>query len=409
MKTITISLSPNAERKDVLIALKTLTSPWIYVRKNYVEMLEQWFKNYFSVPYAISFASGRTALSVILTSLGIGSVDEVLLQSFTCVAVPNAVLSVGAKPVYVDILKNLTIDPSDLEKKISKKTKAIIVQHTFGIPADMEKIREIAKAHKLFVIEDAAHTIGGTWKGKKLGTFSDAAIFSFGRDKAFSSVFGGMAITSNKMLGKKMQEMQKDLQSPSTLWIIQQLLHPIAFFFILPLYDFFNLGKILLVSLQKLLLLSFPVFPSEKNGIAEKSLYKKMPNPLARLALFQLERVKRFNTSREAFVKLYAASLKKSSFVMPYKESAPLLRFPIFVKNRDKLMQYLKRNKIYAGNWYSSGIDPKDVDYARIFYDPKTCPRAQQYAREIVNLPTHPTLSINDAKRIIKILQEFKS
>ena len=120
----------------------------------------------------------------------IGEGDEVLVQAFTCVAVPNSVLWAQATPVYADIDATLNIDPIDVEKKITNRTKAIIVQHTFGIPADMDALVALAKKHNILLIEDCAHSLGATYKGKKVGTFGDAAFFSFGRDKVVSSVFG---------------------------------------------------------------------------------------------------------------------------------------------------------------------------------------------------------------------------
>src|SRR5581483_4013141 len=113
-------------------------------------------------------------------------------QAFTCVAVPNSVLWTGAKAIYADIDETGNLDPKDLEKKITKKTKAVIIQHTFGIAANMDAIQKVLKGKKIILIEDCAHALGASYKGKKLGTFGEFAFFSFGRDKVISSVFGGM-------------------------------------------------------------------------------------------------------------------------------------------------------------------------------------------------------------------------
>ncbi len=219
MKPIALGLSPNTQKDDVYLALRQLFSPWSYQRGSAIAELEQWFRNFFAVSYAVTFSNGRSALFAVLHELGIGEGDEVIIQAFTCIVVPNAVVATGAIPVYADISTSLTIDPKSLEKHITKKTKAIVVQHTFGIATDMDTIQKLAKKYGLFVIEDVAHTLGGEYKGKKLGTLSDAAIFSFGRDKAFSSVFGGMAITANKILGKKIRQYQQQKNYPSFKWI----------------------------------------------------------------------------------------------------------------------------------------------------------------------------------------------
>ncbi|HSX40366.1 MAG TPA: aminotransferase class I/II-fold pyridoxal phosphate-dependent enzyme, partial [Candidatus Saccharimonadales bacterium] len=227
-RPIAISLSPNTQTSDILLALKTLLAPWNYYKGNYATALEQWFVKNFKVASAVSFNSGRSSLFAILKALDIQKGDEILMQTFTCVAVPNAIIWAGAKPVYVDIDKTLTMDAKDLERKITAKTKAILVQHTFGIPSNMDEIRTLARKNKLIVIEDCAHTIGAVYNGKKLGTLSDVAFFSLGRDKAFSSVFGGMAITNNRTLGNKLKSIQKKKNNPNVFWVFQQLLHPVA-------------------------------------------------------------------------------------------------------------------------------------------------------------------------------------
>ncbi|MDE2591205.1 MAG: aminotransferase class I/II-fold pyridoxal phosphate-dependent enzyme, partial [Patescibacteria group bacterium] len=234
-RPIAIGLSPNTEPDDVRLALKMLCMPWMYTRGKASDVLERWFQRFFNVSSAIGFSNGRSALYATLSALGVEKGDEVILQAFTCVVVPDAILALGAKPVYADITKNLTIDAKDIEKKITKRTKVILVQHTFGIPTDMEAVCSLAKAHNLYVVEDVAHTLGEEFKKKKLGTFGNASIFSFGRDKAFSSVFGGMAITDDAALGKKIRLYQRQRPYPSGYWVAQQLFHPVAFSFILPL------------------------------------------------------------------------------------------------------------------------------------------------------------------------------
>lgn len=399
IRPLAISLAPNLEVKDALLALRLLFSPWAFLNGKYVKLLEQWFRQFFSVSHAISFNSGRGALFGILKAFHIEVGDEVLLQSFTCVAVPNAVIAAGAKPVYVDVDKQLTIDVKDLEEKISKKTKVIIVQHTFGIPAKLEKIKKIARKYKLFLIEDCAHTVG-------LGTVGDAAFFSFGRDKAVSSVFGGIAITNNEVLGKKLREFQRMLSYPPFFWTVQQFFHPILFFFlILPLYNFFSLGKVFLFIFQKMHLLSLPVSSVEKQGNNDPILVKKLPNALACLALLQLKRIKEFNQKREAISKMYIEELNQSLLTMPCKKAIPFLRFPVLVDKRDQLLNFLRRHGVYLGKWYSEVIDPKDTNLKAIFYQRGSCPKAEFFAKKIINLPTYPTMTKLDVQRVIQLFR----
>lgn len=408
---IAISLSPNTKKEDVLLALKLLFSPWRFFEGESIRLLEQWFRQYFDVPYAVSFNSGRSALYAILKTLGISAGDEVIIQSFTCVAVPNSIIWTGATPVYTDIAASLTMDPDSLKKKITKKTKAIIAQHTFGIPTDMLPIIDIAKKHNLFIIEDCAHGIGIDYKNKKQGMFSDAAFFSFGRDKAFSSVFGGMVITGSKRFGKKLRTFQRQLRQSSFIWTVRQLLHPLVFSFILPLYDFFSIGKIILVILQKLRILSFPVSYKEKIGKSKPTFVGELPEPLACLALAQIRKIKEFNKHRIDISNYYLNQLKGFDFDIPCKEPIPFLRFPILCQDQDRaqVLNFFKKNKIYLGDWYSNIIDPKGVDFSKIGYEKDSCPKASYYAQKIINLPTYPTMTINDAKKVTDLLKKYVS
>lgn len=407
-KLLAIGMSPNTQISDVLAAGKLILMPWKYKYGPAVSALEDWFRAYLKISYAETFSSARACLFVILEAMGVGSGDEVILQSFTCVVVPNAISALGAVPVYADVTKSLTLDPSDVKKKISSRTKAIIVQHTFGIPANMDTLTQLAKEHNIPVIEDVAHTIGGEYNGKKLGTLGDAAIFSFGRDKAFSSVFGGVAVTKHKILGEKIRKVKHAAHSESTSWIVQQLLHPIAFSLILPLYSFFSVGKILLVLLQKIHLLSFPLERNEKKGIFEKKRVRKYPNALAELALIQLQKLDAYNRTRKKIAAKYAAYCTAEHIAsVPYSGETVLLRFPIFVKNQSEVIMKARQKHLYLGNWYSNVIDPKGTDLSAVSYVPRSTPMAEELAGNIVNLPLLPGMTEEDTDTIISVLKKY--
>lgn len=406
-KLISIGLSPNTEKDDVILALKKIFIPWKYEKGNSIAKLESWFKKYFKIPYSISFQNGRSALYAILYCLGIGKNDEVILQAFTCVVVPNAIIATGAKPIYIDTTESLTPDPKEIEKKITPKTKAIIIQHTFGIPANMDAIVKIAKEYNLFIIEDMAHTIGAEYKGKKLGTFGIASIFSFGRDKAFSSVFGGVAITSDKKLGEKLFAFQKKLSFPSKIWIIQQLCYPIICAFISNFYSIFFIGKICHFLLRKINFFSFPVDQQEKKGIFSSKNIKKFPNALAALACLQIQKLDMFNQKRKNFIQQYIKELKILPLTLLYSEEEPLVRFPLLVRDKQNIKKYFFKRGIYIGDWYSQAIDPLGIDLEKVYYKTGMCPNAESIAKKIINLPTNPTMSNEDVERVIKKVKEY--
>ncbi|MBI4064947.1 aminotransferase class I/II-fold pyridoxal phosphate-dependent enzyme [Candidatus Gottesmanbacteria bacterium] len=390
-RVISCSLSPNTEKDDVVLTFQAILSPWRWQSGVEREKVKAWLSDYLKVGTVLLFDSGRSAFLAILQVFGIREGDEVIVQAFTCVAVPNSVLWVGAKPIFADIDNTLNIDSNDVEKKITKRTKAIVVQHTFGTPANLDKLIATTKKHGLILIEDCAHSLGATYKGEKIGTFGDASFFSFGRDKVVSSVWGGAAIINDKCQMTnakwKLRQIEEDLKYPSRFWIIQQLLHPIAFSFILPLYDVY-IGKLLLYLLQKFRLLSKPVFHEELTGGMPKGFPARFPNALAKLLLNQLAKLDRFNRHRQGVAQYYAEHFRK-----PFYSEGIYLRFPLDVTNPQERIKKAKSKGVLLGNWYHNVIDPTSVDLVVVGYSMGSCPNAEKASRHIVNLPTLITLS----------------
>lgn len=406
MRPIAISLSPNTEYDDVLLAIKLLFSPWQWFGDKKSKLLEKRFSSLFGEDYqAIAFNSGRSAEYAVLKTLGIGSGDEVAIQAFTCIAVPNSIIWRGARPVYVDIDTSYNIDAKDLEKKITKKTKAVIIQHTFGIPARVDEIREIARKYKLVLIEDCAHSLGAEYKGRRVGTFGDVAFFSFGRDKVLSSVFGGMAMTNNKLLAQRIGGLRDKLFNPPAWWVVQQLLHPVLFQLILPLYNI-NLGKVILVSLQKMKVLSKAVFDEEKSCMKPNIFPAKMPSALTILALNQLQKLEKFNHHRKEIAELYHSLLAEVGTLPPKKEGAIWLRFPLQHPKSRELLAYAKKRGILLGDWYRSVVFPAET-LSKAGYVPGSCPKAEEAAKTIVNFPTYPTLTHKQAEKVIRLVKQW--
>jgi len=165
---------------------------------------EEMFCKWSGAKMAISVTNGTAALHVGIASLGIGPGDEVIVPSYSFIASSFAVAQAGAVPIFADVTEDHTIDPKDIESKITDRTKGIVVVHLYGVVADMEAILDIAKRYNLYVIEDVAQCIGGEFKGKKCGTVGDVGCISFCQSKHFTTGGeGGMVITMDEDLGWK--------------------------------------------------------------------------------------------------------------------------------------------------------------------------------------------------------------
>lgn len=171
-----------------------------------VAEFEKAFARYLGAGYAQAVTSGTAALKVALEAFQIKTGDEVITQSFTFVATVEAIIECGATPVLTDINETLTMDPEDLESRITSKTKAVIPVHMYGAACQMDEIMAIAKKHHLLVLEDTAQAVGATHRGKKLGTIGDAGAFSFDFGKALTTGEGGMVVTSDKEIYLRARE-----------------------------------------------------------------------------------------------------------------------------------------------------------------------------------------------------------
>lgn len=184
---------------EIKYVTDAVSTGWISSSGSYVSKFEEAFSSYCGVKYGVAVCNGTVAIHLALAALGIGKGDEVIIPSFTMIATAFAVCYTGAIPVFVDADKDTwNIDVTKIEEKITSKTKAIIPVHIFGNPCDMTKICELAKKYKLYIIEDAAEAHGAEYDGKKTGSFSDIASFSFFANKNLTTGEGGMVITDNE-------------------------------------------------------------------------------------------------------------------------------------------------------------------------------------------------------------------
>lgn len=404
------SFAPNQNAKQILNSLGYVLLPWRWLAwrsGNYPQKVTEKLKEILAPKEGeiFTFDSGRTALYEVLKAFNIGKDDEVLLQAFTCAVVPNAIIYAEAKPVYIDIeAETYNLDPTRIENKVTSKTKAIIIQHTFGFAANVGAILEIASRHNLIVIEDCAHSLGAEFNDQKLGTFAHASIFSFGVDKVISSTRGGAAYVKDKSAIQKLSELK--LPSLPISVMLKHLLHP-PFFALGKLFYPIFIGKIWLYLCKKLGFTARIIEDSEKKAIKPDWYPSQMPNALAHLAYDQLNELQQLNQNRQEIAKFYEQNLPvnfQKPTILP--NSSPIyLRYPLQAENRNEIHQKAKNAGIFLGDWYDTVIAPKDTDLNAVQYPIGSCPIAEAVCKKAFNLPTHRAIDMQSAQKIIDLLK----
>ncbi|MBU1159974.1 DegT/DnrJ/EryC1/StrS family aminotransferase [Patescibacteria group bacterium] len=215
---------PYITKKEEKYALEVLRSGILSIGP-YVKEFEKKFAKFIGTKYACAVSSGTSGLHLAMIAAGIKPGDEVITSPFSFIASSNSILYVGAKPVFVDIdEKTFNIDVSKIEKKITKKTKAILVVHIFGQSADMDPILKLAKKYKLKIIEDACESIGAKYKNKKVGTFGESAVFAFYPNKQMTTGEGGIITTNSKKVYDLCCSLRNQGRAQNMQWLDHQRL-----------------------------------------------------------------------------------------------------------------------------------------------------------------------------------------
>ncbi|MGI0046794.1 MAG: DegT/DnrJ/EryC1/StrS family aminotransferase [Nitrosotalea sp.] len=322
-----------------------------------VQEFEKLLSAYTGSKYAIAVNSGTAALQAALYALDIKSGDEVLLPSFTFVATANAVVSVGAKPVFVDIISsNYTMDPDDLRKKITKKSKVIIPVHLYGNFAYMHKISEIANRHNIDIIEDAAQSLGTTYENKQSGTFSRLGCFSMYAAKVVTAGEGGAIVTNEKSLFEKLRKIRN-----------HGMLHG---------YDTRILG-----------------------------LNLRLPEISAAIAKVQMKRLPDLLRKRAKNAKTLTELLRDLNIILPTERTGVKVNwylYTISTKNRDKLSKQLNAKGIGATAYYS--IPAHKTPF---YNNKKKLPVTDWAASTVLSLPVHPLVTETDLHYISKTMHQL--
>jgi dTDP-4-amino-4,6-dideoxygalactose transaminase len=373
-----IDLGKEEERK----VLKVLRSRWLSTGP-VTEKFEKAFSEYLGEGYAIAVSNGTAALHLALASLNINEGDEVILPSLTFIATANAVLYVGAKPVFADIesIDNLNISPPEIERKVSRRTRAILVMHYGGYPCEMESIMAIAKRHGLYVVEDAAHAPGAEYQGKKCGLIGDIGCFSFFSNKNLVTGEGGMVVTQNRECAERVRRMRS--HGMGALSWDKYRGH-------LSSYDIERLG-----------------FNYRTTEIESA------------LGLVQLKKLDRNNRKREELVATYREELHGVNGI-----SIPFTRFkgypsyhlfPILVhpkgkisssSPRDKLIEGLRNFKVQTSIHYPP-IHLFSLYRRKFGFTEGMLPKTEEVSRREITLPLHPLMNSGDVKWIVKRLKEI--
>ena len=323
----------------------------------HVQNFEKSVASFVNSKYAIAVNSGTAALQVALYALDIKKGDEVLVPSFTFVATANAVVSTGAKPVFVDILKeNFTIDPDDLEKKITKKTRTIIPVHLYGNVAIIERLSEISKKYNIPIIEDSAQSLGSTYKEKHTGTFFEMGCYSMYPAKVMTAGEGGFVVTNNKNLRDKLLMIRN-----------HGMVHG---------YDTRIFG-----------------------------LNLRLPEISAAIATVQMKKLPKFLKSRRNNAKFLSKLISDLKLELPIErknENVNWYLYTISSDKRNKLLKKLNEKGIGAAAYYPTPI------HKTPFYKLKTkLPVTDWASTHVLSLPIHPGVTQKNIEFIAKTMHEI--
>lgn len=402
---ISTDFASNEHKDDAFLAIKLLFQPWRWKTGKNIEKARQIVKRkFFRKDESVHlFLTGRSSLYYCLQTLKLPQDAEVIVQAFTCEAVILPILESNLKPVYADIdEKTLSMAPQQFEAKITSQTKVVIFQHTFGLTPQREEIIKIAKKHNVMIIEDVAH--GFDTNLFKNDTFNTVKLLSFGRSKTFSSVFGGAIVTSDKTLAKKLAKIEKKLLFPVRPYILQLLMYKPLSVLIRATYGIF-LGRILHRIINTLRLLPKEISRREKEGKFDHMYARAYPNALAILLVHQLEKFNKTAKIRSQRCKEYSEYFKKSEqFGKQWDTQQSLIRFPLFIPNKQLVVNQARKSSLFLGTWYNQAVDPKPLNLHKVMYEKGMCPIAEKVCEHIINLPTN--ITENESKKALSILEK---
>lgn len=393
---------------DCAVALRYLVDLRQLVRGAAIEAYEQAFARQIGVRHAYSFASGRVGLYGLLLALDIGPGDEVLLQVPTHIVVPNAIHYVGAEPIYVDCQRgtyNMNLEQA--EQRITLRTKALLLQHTFGIPADLDAALALANRHGLTLIEDCVHALGSTYGGRQVGTFGRAAFFSTEETKTISSTMGGMVATDDPEVAGRVQAFQAKCSWQSARLTAGYILKFIVYYLLTQPHVHHYIRKLYELGGRRHPLPK-ATSAEEIQGTRPSNYEQRLSNAQAALGLRQLRRLAANVAHRRRIAQAYMQRLPQLGFAAPQpppKAEPAYLRYPIWVEDREAAVRTAAPHAV-LGTWFTSVLE-EAASPAHGGYEMGSCPQAELAATHLVNLPTHLRVSDRDVDALVRALEKL--
>ena len=362
MKVIPIS-KPIIGEEEIEKVIGVLKSGML-ASGEYVKEFERKFADYTGVKNGIATSSGTTALHTVLEAFGIGEGDLVLTTPFSFIATANSILCAGAQPVFADVnRKTFNIDPHEIERRLEGNIiKALLIVHLYGCPCDMERIMKLVREHDLILIEDCAQAHGAEYRGKKVGSFGDAACFSFYPTKNLTTGEGGMILTNDDDIADKARKIIDHGRSKG--------------------------------------------YRHEHDILGYNY---RMTDIAAAIGIEQLKKLDGFNEKRIRNAEFLTDGLEGMEFLelpsVPNGCKHVFHQFTVRVHHRDRFISYLSDKGIGYGIYYPIPIHRQRL-YTELGYNQQLI-HAERAAQEVISLPIHPSLSEDDLERILRTIQSY--
>ncbi len=357
-------------------------------------------------------SKGRVGLYVGLRAMGLPPGSKVLVPGYTCVVVPSAIQYAGLKPVYADIdPQTYNLDPSLLEQRAppgSGDVAAVIVQHTYGIPAAVSAIQTWAASRGIPLIEDCCHIFGVRVAGRLCGTFGAFAFMSGQWNKPFSTGLGGMLLVNDPAIAQRAEEIIRD-EAVSPGWLKNVLLRAqiVAFHSLVRPETAARITD-LYRAMSALGLVIGSSSNEEYRGIMPANYLSRMADCQARQGLWEMARIEQNLQHRTRVTAFYQRELARIGFPTVAEvpeDGLPLLRYPLRVANKTEVLALASKQRLEIGSWFEVPLHPAGTRMEDFAYRRGMCPRAEAACDQVINLPTHLRVSESTAERVIALVQ----